>query len=393
MIDKAIYDFISGLKEELNTPEKFIPNVALNAKYITCATHPCQFSHPYANQDKNFKITPIVFFGSASADGYIRSGNIKSKRNIDMYGSAGYATIMKFLATPMSNGKTVLDNIREDTPEGKELLSSSGNSATELREQILQVFKPCKDTHVTSSKIKQVYFTLGNGQYHILSLLTPSALVYELKNRISAIKDDAKDKKELIRKGEGATTGSFREIYNLTTLKYGGTQPQNISQLNTENGGITKLLFSAPPTLEDHKIRLPRRDFFSECLNKRTFKWEFSRLLKLITLPKDSPIPLEKQRKFRDRIFEEIILSISERMFIVRAALINIPSTLKISQQIWLSKDETLRAQNNSWESEIQNDMARWIIENLKREHSVVLGDAEMVEIKNIIDSYRDLWK
>ena len=52
-----------------------------------------------------------------------------------MYGSAGYAAIMKFLALTMSNGKSVLDNINEGTPEAIELLALSGDSADKLREQ------------------------------------------------------------------------------------------------------------------------------------------------------------------------------------------------------------------------------------------------------------------
>ena len=157
MIDKAIDDYIKGLKEEYNTLEKFIPIVVKNIKHITCATHPCQFSHPYANQDKNFRITPIVFFGSYSSDGYVRSGNVKSERSIDMYGSAGYAAIMKFLALTMSNGKSVLDNINEGTPEAIELLALSGDSADKLREQFSVLNQSRNnEAHITSSKIKEL---------------------------------------------------------------------------------------------------------------------------------------------------------------------------------------------------------------------------------------------
>ena len=157
MIDKTIDDYIKGLKEEYNTLEKFLPVVAQNIKYITCATHPCQFSHPNANQDKKSRITPIVFLGSYSADGYLKSGNVKSQRRIDMYGSASYATIMKFLALSMSNGKSVLDNIKEGTPESTELLTFSEHSADMLREQLDVLNKSHNDgTHITSSKIKQV---------------------------------------------------------------------------------------------------------------------------------------------------------------------------------------------------------------------------------------------
>jgi CRISPR-associated protein Csy1 len=394
MIDETIKNYIKGQKK-LNTPELFIPDAAEKAKHITCATHPCQFSHPYANQDKNFKITPVVFYGAQSDDGYMRSGNVKSEQRIDMYGSAGFAAVMKFLALNMSNGKTVLENISDNTPEANELLSSSGRPAVELREQFLEVFKGDKqseNTQVTSSKIKQVFFPIGEeGQYHLLSLLTPSPLVYEMKKRLSGIMEDARNKKELIKKGELAD--SFQEIFNLTTLKYGGTQPQNISQLNTENGGITRLLPSMPPHIKDHRIRLPKRDFFAECLNKHDFKWEFDELFKLITLPQDTPITLEKQRKYRDRLFKEIVLTITEKLFAVREAFKEIPDTLKASQRVWLSKDETERLNANDWENDIVDDMSHWIIANLKNEHPVDLGDAELSAIKDTLTKLEDFWK
>ncbi len=389
MIDKTIDDYIKGLKEEYNTPEKFIPKVAKEVKHITCATHPSQFSHPYANQDKNFRITPIVFFGSYSDDGYVRSGNVKSERSIDMYGSAAYATSMKFLALTMSNGMSVLDNIKEGTLEAKALLALSGDSGDKLREQLSFLIQPrSNDAHITSSKIKQVYFPLGENKYHLLSLLTPSPLVFELKNRLETIKNDAKNKKELIEKGE--TTSSFKEIHNLVTLKYGGTQPQNISQLNTENGGISKLLYSAPPTIEDHKLRLPRKNFFSECLDFKDFKQEFNEIKKLATVSLNN----KKQRERRDLLFKEIVLTISEKLYVVRENIKEIPNELKLAQQIWLNKDKTIRAENtDNWEDEIINDMAYWIFKNIKNYYQVELGDTEFTEIKRILNNYKDLWK
>lgn len=107
MIDKAIDDYIKGLKEEYNTLEKFIPIVVKNIKHITCATHPCQFSHPYANQDKNFRITPIVFFGSYSSDGYVRSGNVKSERSIDMLTSQDFNTKKDLFSNTTQNNVTL----------------------------------------------------------------------------------------------------------------------------------------------------------------------------------------------------------------------------------------------------------------------------------------------
>lgn len=266
MIDKNIDDFIRNQKK-LNTPKEFISDAANKAKYITCATHPCQFSHPSANQDKKLKPTPIIFTGKYKADGYVRSGNVKTRRNFDLYGDAKYATVKNFLTQTMSNGRTVLENIRENTDEAKTLLKVSGQPEDTIRDQFLNVFKTQETYQITSSKIKQIYFHLGNGQYHLLSVLTPSLIVYELKNRIAEINDDA-IKKRAIKNTE--LKESFKEIYNLVKLKYGGRHPENISLLNKENGGICKLLYSAPPSIKELKIRLPKYDFFF-----RMFKFIF----------------------------------------------------------------------------------------------------------------------
>ena len=390
MIDKTVDDFIKKQKKH-NTPETFIAKAAENAEYVTCSTHPCQFSHPYANQDKKLRITPIVFFGKYSPDGYVRSGNVKTQNCFDMYGSASFAATMKFLTLQMSNGRSVLENIKDNTVEGKELLKASGKDLESLRENFLKVFKQ-SDSQITSSKIKQVYFPLGNGQYHLLSLLTPSPIVYELKNRLAAINEDARKKKKLIKQGE--ITEPFKEIFMLKKLKYGGTQPQNISKLNTENGGISRLLHSAPPTLEDLRIRLPKNDFFKECLNVHAFKREFDGLRKLFTLPQNSAIPLEKIRKYRNRMLEDIVLSIAERAFTVREALKKFPESLKEEQRIWLNKDENVRInETNHWENKIIEDMAGWIIENLRRYRNILLGDAEKSAIKNELQNLKELWK
>lgn len=390
MIDKNIEDFIRGLKK-LNTPEEFITYAADNAKKITCATHPSQFSHPYANRDKKFKITPIFFCGNYSEDGYVRSGNVKTKCNFDMYGSAAFATVMKFLALTMSNNKTVLENIKEGSEEAKELLAKSGKDVNQIRSQFLEAFKNSDTEQVTSSKIKQVFFSLGNGDYHLLSLLTPSTLIYELKNRVLSINREAYEKKTLIKNGE--ITSEFKEVYDLVQLKYGGTQPQNISQLNTENAGNTRLLLCVPPVVV-RKVKLPKNDFFSEYLDEHAFKYKFKELQKLITFNSNTNIPLEKLRKYRDKLLKDIVLSITESAYTVRESFNEIPDTLKSEQKIWLNKDESVRIETKGdWDNKIAQSMAQWIITVLRKDYSVVLGDSELHGIEGVLKSFEEFWK
>ena len=137
-----------------NLIKKFILNAAENAKNISYATHPCQFSHPSANSDKKFKVTPVCF---------LRSGTVKSCFKFDMYGSASYNPIMAFLSLSMCNGKSVLENIKDNTNEGRELLSEIEKNIDELRNQFLGITKKIDADCVTSSQIKQVYFPISNG--------------------------------------------------------------------------------------------------------------------------------------------------------------------------------------------------------------------------------------
>ena len=374
--------------------KKFILNAAEISKNISCATHPCKFSNP----DVNKETSPVWFLGNFSADGYVRTGNVKSSFKFDLCGSATYNPKMGFFDVSMSNGKSVLENIIDNTKEGKELLSVAEKNTEELRNRFLSVFKNIDVDCVTSSKIKQVYFQVSKGQYHLLSLLTPSLLVYELKNRLSKLVTDSKENKEKIKKGE--KTNSFQEIYNLMHLKYGGSKPQNISYLNSKNGGTTRLLLCVPPTIDEINVRLPKTDFFYDCLSSDysefgiDFKSDFKRLSQLMFYKNNSKIPSGKIRKYQNRCLEKIIKSIIEIMLLVRENLKDIPESLKSEQQIWLNKDENVRNEvANDWKSEIGNCMALWIILKLKKGYKVELDDTDLSAVRDVISSHEELWK
>ena len=49
--------------------------------------------------------------------------------------------------------------------------------------------------HITSSKIKQVYFPIGNNTYHQLSILTPSEIMFELYDRTDEMRFNEERKK------------------------------------------------------------------------------------------------------------------------------------------------------------------------------------------------------
>ena len=99
----------------------------------------------------------------------------------------------------------------------------------------------------TDYLVKQVYFPTSDG-YHLLSVLTPSGLVFELKKRIQELRFSDKNKEARVAKrNQEFHAEGFDEILDLTVFGYGGSKPQTVSVLNSKNRGESYLLPCKPP--------------------------------------------------------------------------------------------------------------------------------------------------
>ncbi|WP_158006880.1 type I-F CRISPR-associated protein Csy1 [Piscirickettsia litoralis] len=248
------------LRFEVEATEKFsracwLKDAAKRAKSFSLSSHPCRFSHPDARKNENGETSPVVVQAKADVDGYVRSGNVDVE--LDALGNAADIDVYNFLMLELSDGMKLIRHIELETDLSKELLSAEGSSYEELRSGFLKI--KSNDNHPvrTSSKIKQVYFPVDD-DYHLLSILTPSGIVFSLRNKIQTMKfsDSAKTARKACRDSEYSSEG-FADIYNLAVIGYGGTKPQNISVLNSKNGGKAYLLPSIPPSMKStQKIAL-----------------------------------------------------------------------------------------------------------------------------------------
>ena len=282
MIDKAITEFLDNKKQaflkkkiEVNSSEskKLEFNSQASDKFslknwliggsnrayqLSLTTHPPKFSHPDA------KIDAIIAKCDKKNDGLLRTGNVEV--GLDVVGSAASLDVDKFLRIELANNLTILQNLEQNTDYIKQQFKV--DNFDEIRENFLKI-KKSSSTAKSSDKLKQVYFPVG-GDYHLLSLLTPSAIVYKLKQRINEnlqpfseknkqtkqdIEQAIKDKKEF--------NGQLENIWDLTTIGYGGAKPLNISVLNSKNIGVAYLLLSMPPILKKRKVQPPKKDFFA----------------------------------------------------------------------------------------------------------------------------------
>lgn len=364
-------------------------------------THPCKFSHPNTGVGKtNVKdgtyVTPVIFYGSRENDGLLKTGNAVGCE-IDSVGDAGALKVESFLKVKTDfDSRLLIDHLLEDTQVASDLYECSKLDKEWLRDSLLAgVNKASADNIFTNSRIKQVYFPVDDG-YHQLSILTNSGLVFELRQRLDNMRfgDEVKAKRELKKSNQYSAHG-YSEIYDITTIGYGGTKPQNISVLNNQNGGKAHLLSSVPPELKVREVRFPLRDFFDESLNYWAFKDLFNDLHSVMKIELGGNISRQKLLIAIENRIKALILKIMDAVYLLREASIEQyreSSGLPAAQVVWLCANKADdREASDLWLDEIIHDITRWLNNGYSKtlgDKQILLGNEEFAEIKRMIEQW-----
>lgn len=382
-------DEVLVLQEQCNklfSLGEWLSNAAKRAGQMSMATHPCTFSHPSARKNQNGYVTSIIADNTFACDGLLRNGNVVVE--LDALGNAAVLDVHKFLSLQMDDGKTLMMHIEQESDLAKKLLSAQGNDYTTLRNGFLAMLGGNSQEIITSSKIKQVYFPVDD-DYHQLSILSNSGLIYHLKHRIDTIRfdDKVKEAREKKRKNDPSDEG-YSELYNLTVIGYGGTKPQNISVLNNQNGGKAYLLHSMPPEIERRSIRFPKRDFFKESM--RPFETvEIFRSLHAIFKTDYNNARMRDARRYW---YEQLVDRIVEKMWAVRTVentqYFEASSQLENYQKIWLLEAfSDKREAEDGWIDELIDEISRWIVNGCEKglKKSELFGPAELEDIRRVV--------
>jgi len=383
----------------------WLPNASKRAGQISISTHPCTFSHPSARKNKNGYVTSIIANVEKRDDGLLRTGNIVVQS--DALGNAAALDVHKFLTLIMPDGKELIEHIKEETPLAISLLTMNNKSYNELRDEFLAMVSTSTES-VTSSKIKQVYFPVEDG-YHQLSILTNSGMLFELRKRLNKIRFGAdEEEKEHLKalrakkRNSEFSEDEYREVFGLTTIGYGGTKPQNISVLNSRNGGKAQLLNSMPPILELRDIHFPKVDFFKNSISVWEFKSTFYSLHFLYK--KNYPRNMEI-RDERDGYYGEIIDGIIERMYAVREVsteqYYEKNSKLKHHQKVWLIKSESYkkeREKDDEWLETLLKEIARWIVnvgykKVVGKKEYIKFGNGEYLYLLSLLEKHKESFR
>lgn len=377
---------IAELQQQANDKfslNEWLPDAAKRVTQLSMVSHPSKFSHPSA------KTSSVIAKVEQSNDGYLRSGNVDY--SLDVFGNAAAMDVFKFLSLPLNEKFTVLDGFEQQDQALKILITHAKLNFDTLSTEFLKI-KVTDHSVKTDHLVKQVYFPVREAQYHLLSILTPSGLITRLKQSIDAIRfsEDTKQAKESRKKNEHHEIG-YSDIFGLTVTGYGGTQPQNVSVLNSQNAGRAYLLSSCPPVLEKRAIRLPKTDFFLQCLYRKNYQDSFIQLHKFMQLDLNNIDIRNVIRNIIQFVIDQILLQALKTREYAAEGWSNQDyyASLPKIQRIWLDKVyQTKREEDNDWRDELSREIARWILLNYEKviNDAYTLGTGELLDVKQRVE-------
>lgn len=377
--------------------KNWLPNAAKRAGQMSISTHPCTFSHPSARKNKNGYASAVIASSEPKNDGFLRTGNVTVAA--DALGNAAALDVYKFLTLITDDGQSLLQHFEQDSELARTLLTLP-NADEEFSYQALKqgflAMSATDDEVITSSKIKQVYFPVskqqGETEYHQLSLLTASGMVFELRKRLDSMRFGEEVKLARDKKKANEYHDNFREIYDLTTIGYGGTKPQNISVLNNQNGGKAHLLMSVPPKIKNRDVHFPTVDFFQQSVNYFQCKEQFYQLHALYSRTGNN------MHIRADELYQQVIDHLIEKMWQVRAVAseqyIETASQLSKAQTTWLCPHTAvLRDTTDDWLDEIIRFITTYLFHGYEKvlgKKAIKLGTAEHLHMAGIVEANKE---
>lgn len=227
-------------EQEKFKPVNWLTDAANRAKQIQLVTHALKYTHGDA------KGTSIFYQNNEDSDShknYIGSHSV-AKRTIDIVGNAAALDVGRLLMQISYNGQTLLDSVLADDIRPLLPIAENEQQAQEWLAGFKQVFasKELSSHHLA----KQVYWPVDD-DYHLLTPLFASSFAQAIYDKRKELREVQFSKNEEI-KAEG-----YQFFSNLAVQTFGGTKPQNISQLNSQRGGKNYLLDARPPIWQSVK--------------------------------------------------------------------------------------------------------------------------------------------
>lgn len=387
--------------------DKVLEKGAACSANIAVATHIAKATHP----DLKAKLVTNlnVCFGELPARTEVGSHLLSDGKSLSdttgdgAYNSAGYELYL--LLDLDFEGRTLGAWLHEqdqdaiyafagDIEDEEGAATQANKYAALLTEKVQQ---PSTDT-----RAKQLYWLVSDDPtddtgYHLLQPLFSSSLAHAVHQEINDARfDEASKAARQARRDKKPHQGAYRDYRNLVVRKLGGTKPQNISQLNSERGGLNYLLASLPPQWNQDR---PRQFLFIDSALERFRRYEgVNELVEaLLALLASNPEPTLDTRVKRERIERALgqslaAFGLASRQLFQPGWSRDADCRLPQCEQLWLDPERAELPPRDShldedlafsaafewkdWPAEVAHRFGHWL-NTILLQHKLPVGDAE----------------
>ncbi|MFV3332158.1 type I-F CRISPR-associated protein Csy1 [Pseudomonas sp. NY15437] len=171
----------------------------------------------------------------------------------DIVGNAAALDVYKFLKVEVEE-RRLLDWLLAEDADLLAALHDDESTAREWAAAFSNLIRNESGQPASHAMAKQLYWCVSGAAedddgYHLLQPLFSSSLAQAIHADISEARfGEANREVRRARRAKAPHHGEYHNYQKLVARRLGGTKPQNISQLNSERGGVNYLLASLPPS-------------------------------------------------------------------------------------------------------------------------------------------------
>lgn len=386
----------SAAKYEYGT---WLADAARRVGQIQAVTHVLKATHPDA-RGSSLHVRPDSLPRHAEIGSHVLGEDFAE----DVVGNAAALDVFKFLKVEVE-GRRLLDWMLADDADLRSALHSNAQTASGWMAAFSDLVRS-DVTSVSHEAAKQLYW-LAEGDasddagYHLLQPLFSSSMAHAVHAEIQDARFGAGNKaaRQAFRAKEEHPV-AYRDYRNLVARKLGGTKPQNVSQLNSERGGINYLLASLPPSGWNSEQSRPLLGL-SSAMARLAWVPEVRKTADALAafLLTDPPPTIDTRRR-RGELARELGAQLA--IFAAEAQIVFPPGwtrldscALPLHQQAWLDPERVhlglreepeLAAEDQAfidvwewgdWPDQVAGDFANWLNQRLRAAGVVDVGDAE----------------
>lgn len=366
----------------------WIDDAARRVRQLQMATHILKPTYPEAKIDKTTSL-------------YLPSDDLQQREEVgshtlgtaftgDVVGNAAVLDVYTLLRIDV-NGKPLLHAFLARDPDLTTALSDDLHQAKHWIDAFTGLIQP-HSVPASHSRAKQLYWLTGDNpckdeHYQLLAPLYASSLAHAVFKTINEDRfgEDGKAARQAKREKRDHANG-YREHPNLAVQKLGGSNTQNIGQLNNARRGINYLLASLPPLWKSRAIREPwNTESIFPHYGQRPEVRELVRGLVafLATDPERNVDTRQLREAYVDGLLDELVSYAAELQTVLPSGWSqDAKCRLVQAEQLWLDparaeQDEAFRVEWRwmDWPDEIGKRFGNWL--NSKMDGKLSVGEFE----------------